>query len=776
MKHLKITLYSLIFFASFVVKAQSISVNDTYTPEQLVENVLVNSSCAAISTAVAKGDELTPGQNSYGYFSNQGGSFPFKEGIVLNTWSSKNAQGPFIAGNFGGGSNAWLGDTDLDQALGIKSINATVLEFDFIPSTNFISFNYIFASNEYQGDYPCNFSDGFAFLIREENTTTYHNLALIPGKTTPVSSKNIHPQINPIAGSTSPIKQCPATNESYFNGYNTASSPINYSGQTVVMNAQSVVTAGKKYHIKLVIADDIEQQYDSAIFLEAGSFSSKIDLGPDRTASTNNLICFGESLTIDTKLPAGYDYKWYKDGSTTPIVGENNPSLTVTATGDYKVEATLTPASCMASDAIRIEYAPEVVSNDAVLVQCDDNGDGFTIYNLAKADALIKKNDPNSSTITYFETLADAQSQLNPIANPANYQNKTVNQIIFASVRNSFGCTTYAEVQLQSSNNNIAPLNPVTTCDNDATQDGLYQFDLMTIATSGHFSGIGSSVFVYFYSNPTDAYLETNQLPTLFKNTIPYQQTIYARIVNGTDCYAIIPITLVVNTFEPANFQEEKTFLCNGSSANLSVAAGFSSYLWNTGATTNTITISTSGNYSVTVSNADGCTATKTFSVAPSEIATITEVVTNDFAGKENSVLIKYTGSGSYEFSLDGSYYQDNPLFSGVAPGEYWVSAQDKNGCGLSQPFKIYILDYPRFFTPNGDGYNDTWKIKNLNVLPKSTITVFDRYGKFMKEFNESGSGWNGTFNGHALPADDYWFVLKFEDGKTIKGHFSLKR
>jgi gliding motility-associated-like protein len=85
-------------------------------------------------------------------------------------------------------------------------------------------------------------------------------------------------------------------------------------------------------------------------------------------------------------------------------------------------------------------------------------------------------------------------------------------------------------------------------------------------------------------------------------------------------------------------------------------------------------------------------------------------------------------------------------------------------------------LDYPRYFTPNGDGYNDNWNIENLDLLPKSTITIFNRFGKLLKEISPTSVGWNGMFNGTALPATDYWFNLTFENGKIIKGHFSLKR
>ena len=763
----------VLFFCCFtsIATAQYISVDDTKTAQQLVENVLVNSSCANVSNFVVTGDTFTPGKNSYGYFSNGTSTFPISEGVILNTWSIANSVGPFIMGDNGGGSTSWIGDPDLNQALGINSINATSLEFDFTPLTNYISFNYLFASNEYQGNYPCNFSDGFAFLIKENTPgATYENLAVIPGTTTPVSSVNIHPLISKsgVQGG------CPAVNQNYFNGFNTFSSPINYGGQTVVLNAHTNVVPGKTYHIKLVIADDQTRYFDSAVFLQAGSFSPKIDLGQDRLLSTNNPICFGESYIIDTKLPATYSYKWYKNNA--EIIGETSPSLSVSDTGIYKVEVTLAPSTCVATGEIKLEYTPEIILSNTTLVQCDDNADGVTLFDLTKVDNIIKNNSASLSPVEYYESLSDAQGQINPITNPATYQNKPSNPTLFARVSNSFDCANYAQVNLVIANNTIASQNPVATCDGDAIQDGLYHFDLNAQVTPGLLNGLPAGLVVEYYLNATDAISQKNPLPTIFDNTTANQQTIYARIVNGPDCYGIVPIKLVVNTFDPPNFQDESAFLCNGSTTNLSITNGFSSYLWNTGATSNSITVATAGNYSVLVTDANGCTKTKKFNVTASGVATITGAVINDFSGNENSVLIQYTGVGNYEFSLDGTYFQDNPLFTGIAAGTYYAYARDKNGCGLSAAYIIYVLDYPRFFTPNGDGYNDVWGIKNIDFFPKATISIFDRYGKLVKQLNANSFGWDGKFNGNELPATDYWFNLNFGDGKIIKGHFSLKR
>jgi len=766
MKRLQTILFFVLFCgATISVSAQNITVDDTYNAQQLVENVLVNSTCATVSNFTVSGDTFPVGQNSYGYFTNGGSNFPFKDGVLLSTWSAKNSIGPYVFDNGNNNDSSWLGDQDLNQTLGIKSVTATSLEFDFTPLTNFLSFDYIFASIEYNDSSPCNYSDGFAFLIKEKgNATAYQNLAIIPGTSTPVSSTNIHPAI--------PQGGCPSVNENYFNGYNNLSSPINYSGQTVVMNAQTNVIAGTTYHIKLVIANDKNEYYDSAVFLKAGSFAPKIDLGPDRLR--NNPVCYGESLVIDTKLPASYTYKWFKNN--VELIGETKPSYTVTDTGAYSVQVIFTPATCSATGNINIEYAPKILLSDTALTQCDDNGDGISTFDLTKVDNIIRNNDTTLSPVVYYESLSDAQAKIKPILNPTVYNNNPSIPILFARVTNNFDCANYAQVRLVIANNGIAPQNPVSTCDDDGTQDGFYQFNLNTEVTPQILTGLPAGMIIEYFLKPTEAVSQINPLPNIFKNTTANQQIIYARIINGADCYGIIPITLVVNTFSPSNFQDETTSLCIGSTTTLSVTSGFSSYLWNTGETSNSIIVTTSGNYSVKVTDINGCEKTKKFTVTSSEIATITGVTVNDFAGTENSILLTYTGVGNYEFSLDGSYFQDSPLFTGIAPGNYLTYARDKNGCGLSTPYQIYVLDYPRFFTPNGDGYNDVWKIKNLDLFPKAVITIFNRYGKLLKQINGNSAGWNGKFNNSDLPADDYWFSLNFSDGKIIKGHFSLKR
>lgn len=317
MKVLKTISLSLLWFYCFNVQlqAQAIAIDDTKNALELIDILTNSNSCMGINNENVSGDLFTTGKNSYASFTNSAANFPFQSGIILSTWSSLYSAGPFVREPSSGpnsGSTNWLGDSDLNQALNINSTNATFLEFDFIPLTNTISFNYFFASNEYQDDFPCRYSDGFAFLIKENGSTDpYQNLAVIPNTTTPISSTSIHPAIS-YTTSTGEVKSCTANNESYFGQFNNGlanTSPINYAGQTKVFTAQTNVIAGNSYRIKLVIGDDATKYFDSAIFIEAASFQSKIELGINKLLATNNAICFGEEYIIDTQLPGNYTYK-----------------------------------------------------------------------------------------------------------------------------------------------------------------------------------------------------------------------------------------------------------------------------------------------------------------------------------------------------------------------------------------------------------------------------------------------------------------------------------
>ncbi|MBP6424833.1 MAG: T9SS type B sorting domain-containing protein [Flavobacterium sp.] len=593
------------------IMAQSISVDDSQNATALVQKLTNNASCIIVSGETAKGDPLNLTQNSYGIFTKNSSSFPFSSGIVLSTWSSKNSEGPYT--NLGGGTN-WNGDSDINSILGINPAianNATSLEFDFIAQTNYLSFNYIFASNEYIKDNPCKYSDGLALLIKDVTLAgSYSNLAVLPDGTT-VSSKNIHPAIN--YSDTFTNTKCDAKNESYFgqfNSINPGSSAINYAGQTIPLTAKTTLIIGNKYHIKLVITNDIDNGNNSAVFVEAGSFSSKIDLGKDRLITDNSAICTGETFEIKTNMSnTAYTFKWYKDGSASPLTGETNPSLMVTQAGTYKVE--VINSGCTFTGEIKIEYTIGMGLKDVQLAKCDDNGLGTAFFDLTSLKTLIANNNP------------------------------------------------------------------------DTTISGFYMDSNLTIEITN---------------------------PTAFEKTNSGDQIVYAKGINSKfTCSETAQITL-------------KTL---ASSQNL---------------------------------------------------VGLPNPIIKEFTGGKNSIeLITPATNANYEFSIDGINYQSNTLFTSVSKGNYIAYVRNTTTCEFAT-YPFTILDYPTFFTPNGDGFNDIWKIDGLDLYPQAVISIFDRFGKLLKQMNSNSVGWNGNFNGTQLPADDYWFRLILDDNQIVNGHFSLKR
>ena len=649
--------------------AQYITVDESFTPQQLIEDKLINSPCANVFNVAVSGGNFASGEKSYGYFDTTGTGFPFTNGIVLTTGKTINTIGPNASLSDDGGNMGWDGDSDLNQALGLtNTFNATVLEFDFIPQGDHISFDYIFSSEQYllnPSANQCNFTDGFAFLLKRNGDPNYQNLAVVPNTTIPV-------KVNTVRG---PGTICPPANAAYFDAFNDINHPTNFNGQTKVLTAQSDVIPGDTYHIKLVIADEGNYRYDSALFLGGESFNFGVDLGEDRLISTGTALCSTQTLPLNATQTSAIGYQWFENN--VALVSETNPTYLVTSAGDYSVTINY-GGNCEATGTIRVEYAVDLIVNQ----------------------------------------------------------------------------TRFSE------------------CDNDANQDGITAFNLTDIIPD-LFTNLPSNYTISFFASTTS----TTALPFIYANTNPYLQTIYARITNIQGCYSDYPLDLIVNTF-PAIITDEEVGLCENTSIILDAGSGFTSYTWNTTPVQNaqTITVANSGTYSVILTNASNCSKTKTFTVTPSGIATINDIIINDFS-ENNTITVDYTGISTYVFSLDGTNYQSAPTFTNLSEGVYTVYVKDTKDCGIV-PATFYILDYPKFFTPNGDGINDFWSIKNLNQrnLQNGTIEIFDRYGKLIHQINSRNQVWDGTFNGINLPSSDYWFQMKLADGKIIKGHFSLKR
>ncbi|NQX85683.1 MAG: PKD domain-containing protein, partial [Flavobacteriaceae bacterium] len=446
---------------------------DDYTVDELIEDILVNSPCASVSNITSSTGSDFGSSNGIGYFTSDGNSFPFASGIVMTTGNAANAEGPETGTLSDGGGN-WGGDSDLEAAInGLNSNNATSIEFDFVPLANTISFNFLFASDEY-GQYQCSFADGFAFLLTDTTTGTTTNLALVPGTTDPVSVLTIRDQQYNGA--------CNSVNEEYFDSYfgnggsPAGDSPTNFLGFTLSLQAAATVTPNVTYHIKLVIADHNDTAYDSAVFLEAGSFDLGGELGDDITIATNTAKCYGETVTLDTQV-ATANHVWYLDGN--EISGETSSTITVTEPGEYSVDVVFS-GDCSATDSVIVEFIPNpTVEGVNDLSLCNTAN---VTFDLTQNDTVVLgTQDANDFSVAYFETLANAESGNNPIPNPTTYSG-TNGQIIYVRIEDTVTQSCYATDSFTLNDLPLPVINSVSdmlVCD-DESNDGVAQFDLTT--------------------------------------------------------------------------------------------------------------------------------------------------------------------------------------------------------------------------------------------------------------------------------------------------------
>ncbi|WP_298530602.1 T9SS type B sorting domain-containing protein [uncultured Algibacter sp.] len=228
--------------------------------------------------------------------------------------------------------------------------------------------------------------------------------------------------------------------------------------------------------------------------------------------------------------------------------------------------------------------------------------------------------------------------------------------------------------------------------------------------------------------------------------------------------------------------QESYSICESQQSLNLRLDSSFLTYSWTYEdgsliSDTFEVSISEKGTYAVYVTsdiNGSVCENSFDFELKYDQFPEINDVKVTEVSGANSIEIISKMGS-LLEYSLDGINYQDSNVFYNLAGGEYKVYFRDKK-CLNTVIEDVFILDYPRFFTPNGDGVNDIWRIEGLQKFPNAMIFVYDRYGKLLKQFSASSNGWNGTFNGVKLLPSDYWFVANLNSTRRVKGHFTLKR
>lgn len=246
--------------------------------------------------------------------------------------------------------------------------------------------------------------------------------------------------------------------------------------------------------------------------------------------------------------------------------------------------------------------------------------------------------------------------------------------------------------------------------------------------------------------------------------------TYYAEAIsiNG-NCISNTRTAVTLTFSQSPQVFDEAVFFCQDESVEISANINNMSYIWNTDETTESITVSTEGIYTVDVTNLEGCTVTKTIEVTQLDAPIIAEVFTEN-----NNLIITTENQGNFSYSVDGINYQNTPVFENLEGGRYTVYVRENSDCGIdTQTFVHFIV--PKFFTPNNDTYHDTWRLKGIEFYASSEVQIFDRYGKLLFYRKNKPISWDGMLRKQPLPTSDYWYVITI-NGQRRVGHFTLKR
>jgi gliding motility-associated-like protein len=472
------------------------------------------------------------------------------------------------------------------------------------------------------------------------------------------------------------------------------------------------------------------------------------------TLTSPQTFCIQQNATLNTIPITGQNIKWYD----APTNGNLLPNTTALINGTtYYASQTINGCeSNRVAVIVQIQNTPAPTGNvtqsfcstaNATVANIIVTGTNIIWYTSATSTSPLSNSTLLTNNTTYYTTQTiNGCESVNRLA-------------VTISLINTLNATNYSEIICDNLNDNIEIKN-------------LTSYNSNLISSTGN-------IFNY-YNSYNDALNQNGQIINFANyNLVLGTNTFYVRIDSPNTCFQIVTLTLelVSKPIIPIN---DMAPICEGSSITLNGGNNYDSYTWSTGETSQIITITQPGNYSVIVTENHGattCTSTKNFTVTNSNIATIQEIISSDWTDNNNtiSVLLHNNSQGDYEYSLNGIDFQESNIFNNLEAGEYTVFVRDKNGCGMVSD-ELYLLMYPKFFTPNGDGYNDYWKIKFSENEPNSTIKIFDRYGKFLKQLGTNSIGWDGKYLSNDLPSSDYWFVVTRENGKEYKGHFSLKR
>ena len=434
------------------------------------------------------------------------------------------------------------------------------------------------------------------------------------------------------------------------------------------------------------------------------------------------------------------------NGTGVGFVGSwNDLSNTGEPSGDYQPKGYVVEYGGMPGDPVLNISASTTIVIPSITSSTPDTNCG--------SGTIVLQATSGGGTIHWYDTISGGSI----LGTGNNFSINLNNTTVFYADPFEPGCPNAIRTPVTATINEIPVLNVTTpqpicygnqeTINANTTAGTIYWYDL---ATGGNSIGTGNS----FTTQPLTGNI-----------------TLYAEAINnGCPSGSRIPVSITVN---PNPILDQDLTIDDCATNPVTLDAGISGmvYNWSTGETSQSIIVNSQNQYHVVVTDQNNCSSTRNYDVILHDAPEITDVTILD-----NTATITTVENGAYEFSTNGSDFQLSNIFYHLPGGNYTATVREINGCGEdTMPF--WIIDCPSFFTPNGDGFHDFWKVEGIELYPEASAEIYDRYGRLITILNAMNPSWNGTFNNKLLPSDDYWYCFRAsKNAKPVKGHFALKR
>ena len=552
------------------------------------------------------------------------------------------------------------------------------------------------------------------------------------------------------------------------------------SGATAATYADTAVALAEAGSYTVTVSGACTPAADSAAAVVIVNQGAAFTVQPE----PSTIVCSGTQiiLTVATTGGTGVTYQWFK--GSTAISGATTTTYTITAStvadsGSYTCQVTVASCGTITSDAavVVVNQAPAITSQPQSKEICVDQSTTFTVV-------------ATGTNLTY-QWFKDGVALAGEVTNTYSVTNATqADSEDFYCIVTSTSCP---DIQSNTVTLLVKPLptatiaqgNPSTICAGESTQV--------------IFNGTAGAVVSYTINGGTPETITLNAgIATILPTGTLTKTTVYelvsvtytgpdacSQTLTGSATVTVNPLPKVVIEdgticVDPITLATTRTYLLN---TGLNEAEYTFEWFDVNGsiplATNSFYEVSVIGQYGVTITDIiTGCQASAYANVDQSLPPLDFDYTVSGFFADNPTVVITATPIGNYEYQLDFGPFQESNIFDNITAGTHTITVRDPEACDVLVK-DVLVVDYPRYFTPNGDGINDTWTISSIEGISITKITIFDRFGRLLKEMNTSGLGWDGNYNGKELPATDYWFTINYQEdsiNKEYRAHFSLKR